>query len=156
MARKLGMRFVDTDRVLVDEAGLEIAEIFAAHGESHFRDLESAALVSLMEKERCVIATGGGIVLRERNRELLREIGFVVGLTASEEVIFERVSRNSKRPLLKSENPRNAVCRLLAERRGLYEAAADFTVDTTLIGHEEVAEIIVAAARRIFTGQAAA
>ncbi len=155
VARKLGFEFIDTDRVLAEHAGMEIAEIFARHGEAHFRELETGALESLGQFTRSVIATGGGIVLRARNRELLRGLGFVVGLTASEEVIFERVSRNSKRPLLQNENPRDAVCRLLAERRALYEEAAEFTIDTSLIGHDEVAETIAAEARRAFSWQAA-
>jgi shikimate kinase len=155
LARKLGFEFVDTDRVLAEHAGMEIAEIFAQHGEAHFRELETGALESLGQLTRSVIATGGGIILRERNRELLRELGFVVALTASEEVIFERVSRNANRPLLQNENPRETVSRMLSERRAHYEAAAQFCIDTSLLGHDEVAAAIAAKAREAFSWQAA-
>lgn len=96
IAGRLGFIFVDTDALVTQRAGLEIA-------------------------------TGGGIVLRERNRELLRELGLVV-LTANEEVIYERVSRNTKRPLLQTENPRETLSRLLAARDPLYAAAAQWTL----------------------------
>lgn len=150
LAAKLGFQLVDTDRIIIDREGVEIGEIFARHGEPHFRDLETAALRSIAHLNRCVIATGGGIVGREENRELLRGLGFVVWLTASEEVIFERVSRNTRRPLLQTANPRETVTRLLAERRPLYEAAAAFTIDSTSLAHAEVAEAIIAEARRAF------
>ncbi len=150
----MDFQFVDTDRVVIEEAGMDIAAIFERHGEAHFRELETAALASLAVRKLCVIATGGGIVLSERNRELLRELGFVVCLTASEEVIFERVSRNSQRPLLQNENPRETVSRMLTERRALYEEAANLTLDTSLIEHDEVAEKIASEARRAFSWQA--
>jgi len=155
LAKRFRFRFVDTDRLIVDRARLEISDIFARHGETYFRDLETGAIESLTRLNRSVLATGGGAVLRERNVALLREIGFVVGLTASEEVIFERVSRNSKRPLLQTENPRETLRKLLAERRGIYEAAAHLTVDTSQLSHEQVAELIDGEARRAFSWESA-
>ena len=71
-------------------------------------------------------------------------------LTASEDVIFERVSRNDKRPLLQTENPRATISQLLAVRRPLYESAADFRLDTTTFSHAAAAEAVIAAARRAF------
>jgi shikimate kinase len=97
IAGRLGFIFVDTDALVTQRAGLEIA-------------------------------TGGGIVLRERNHELLRELDLVVLLTANEEVIYERVSRNTMRPLLQTENPRETLSRLLAARDPLYAAAAQWTL----------------------------
>jgi shikimate kinase len=95
-----------------------------------------------------VIATGGGIVTVPENVPVLKELGLVVWLTASEEVIWERVSRNKKRPLLHTENPRETI-RMLIEKRGpLYAAAADMTVDTTGLTHAEVAERIFERAGR--------
>ena len=94
VARRLGFQFLDMDHVIVEREGAPVAELFAERGEPAFRDLETAALRSLGHLNRVVISTGGGAVVREENRPLLRELGFVVGLTASEEVIYERVSRN--------------------------------------------------------------
>jgi shikimate kinase len=155
VAGRLGFQFVDTDSVIVKRAGLEIAEIFQRDGEEVFRDLETSALESLAHLQRCVIATGGGVVLREKNRALLRELGFVVLLTASEEVIFQRVSRNSRRPLLQTENPRGTVAALLAERQPLYLETAQWTLDSTALAHGAAAEAVIAEARRTFAWQGA-
>ena len=150
VAGRLRFQFVDTDQFIVARAGMPISVLFARHGEEYFRDLETKALESLGAQRRCVIATGGGVVLRERNHALLKALGFVVWLTASEEVIFQRVSRNDKRPLLQTADPRATIRELLAARRPLYESAAEFTVDTSAMSHDEAADAVVAAARRAF------
>ncbi|MDB6148832.1 MAG: aroK [Chthoniobacter sp.] len=155
IAGRLGYRFVDTDALVVRRAGQEIVDIFATHGEAHFRDLETAALESLAGEAHCVIATGGGIVVRERNHALLRRLGFVVLLTATEDVIFERVSRNSKRPLLQTANPRATISEMLAARAPLYEAAAQWMLDTSDLSHREAAEALIAEARRFFSCESA-
>ncbi len=155
IAGRLGFVFVDTDALVVERAGREIAEIFASEGEEHFREMETAVLASLAHLERRVIATGGGIVLRERNRELMRELGLVVRLTASEDVIYERVARNTKRPLLQTENPRATLSALLAAREPMYAAAAQWTLDTTTMAHGAAAEAVIAEARRAFAWQGA-
>jgi shikimate kinase len=150
VAGRMGFQFMDTDTLVAQRVGKDIPAIFAEQGEEGFRDLETATIESLAHLSRCVISTGGGAVLRERNREFLRELGFVVCLTASEEVIFERVSRNTKRPLLQTENPRETAAKLLAARRPLYEDAAELIVDTTEYSHKQSAEAVILAARRAF------
>jgi shikimate kinase len=147
VARTLGSRFVDTDRLVVDRAGSEITDIFAKEGEAFFRQEESRALRSLLGGSRLVVATGGGIVTVAENLPSLRQLGLVVWLTASEEVIWERVSRNTKRPLLHTENPRETMRALLERRNSLYAAVAEMTVDTTGLTHAEVAERIYRAVR---------
>ena len=147
LATQLDFQFVDTDTMVVEAAGMQISDLFARHGESAFRDYESDALASLLGKERIVVATGGGIVTRESNRPLLHQLGLVVALTASEEVIFERVSRNNKRPLLHTANPRETVSKLLAERTPLYASTADLLIDTSPIPHRQVVSEIISAAR---------
>ena len=155
VAGRLRFQFIDTDQFIVARAGMPISVIFARHGEEHFRDLETAALESLASQRRCVIATGGGVVMKERNRAILKALGFVVWLTASEEVIFQRVSRNDKRPLLQTEDPRATIAQLLAARRPLYESTAEFTVDTSAMSHDEAADAVIAAARRAFAWDSA-
>jgi shikimate kinase len=150
LAKRLGFQFLDTDQLIVNRAGMEIADIFARDGEAAFRDLETSVLASVAHLQRCVVATGGGAVVRERNRELMREIGFVVGLTASEEVIYERVSRNNKRPLLQTADPRGTILKLLESRKEAYQAAAQFTLDTTNLSHAQAVECILTAARNAF------
>jgi shikimate kinase len=150
-ARELGFRFVDTDALVVQQAGFDIPTIFALHGEAYFREQETKAIESLAEADQCVISTGGGAVLAEKNRELLREIGFVVLLTAREEVIWDRVSRNTKRPLLRTANPRETISRMLAERMPIYEATAHFTVDSSDLSRDETLREVLDAAHAAWT-----
>lgn len=152
LATKLGYSLVDTDAMVVEAAGMQITDIFARHGEDAFRDYESKALRCLAERgaNRTVISTGGGIVMRPGNVALLHELGFVVLLTASEEVLFERVSRNKARPLLQTPNPRETLSQLLSRRGPLYAAAADFTLDTSARSHAQAADAMIAEARRRF------
>ena len=131
IASKLNQRFIDTDQLIVQNTGLEISEIFKQHGESYFRDQERGTMESLRHTTRSVIATGGGIVVRPENHALLHELGFVVWLTADESVLFERVSRNTKRPLLHTDNPRETISKLLAQRNPLYKKASHYTLDTS-------------------------
>lgn len=151
VARELGWRFADTDQLIERRAGCEISEIFAREGERFFRAQEHAALASLRGEWRHVVATGGGIVTRGENVSLLRELGFVVWLTADEETIFERVSRNANRPLLHTPHPRATVAALLAARRPLYESAAHFALDTAQVSQAEAAKTIVAETLRFFS-----
>ena len=129
---------------------MSIPEIFERHGEPHFRERETAVLESLLGVRRHVFATGGGIVTEPRNLPILRQLGLVVLLKADPEEIYRRVSRNTERPLLQVENPRERVFEMMAERQPLYEQAAQFQVDSTTLRHEEVATLIINEARRVF------
>jgi len=143
IASTTGRRFADTDEAVAARAGRSISQIFAERGEAHFRDLETAALEEFSSAKGLVLATGGGIVLREENRAALRRIGPVVWLDADPDILFERVSRNRKRPLLHTDDPRKTFDELLAARRLIYEDAADFHVDSTGLSHDDVARIVV-------------
>ncbi|HWB61727.1 MAG TPA: shikimate kinase [Chthoniobacteraceae bacterium] len=149
IAQQIGFALADTDHLVVQHTGLQITEIFKSRGEDYFRDQETAALHSLLGNSGLVISTGGGIILREENVGLLRELGCIVWLTASEEVLFERISRGTKRPLMQTPNPRETIHNLLSEREPLYRAAANYTVDTSAKTHEEVAQAIISQARRL-------
>ncbi len=150
LARRLRFRFLDTDKLVEQREHMRISEIFEKHGESHFRDCETAALESLRGKRHHVFATGGGIVTVPRNIPLLRSLGYVVLLTAEPDEIFRRVSGNSKRPLLQVEDPRRRVHDLMAVRQPLYDSTAHFRVDGTRLSHGEVAGRIVDEAHRVF------
>ena len=123
--------------------GRPIAEIFAEDGEEKFRDAETEMLAGLPATGPAVIVTGGGIVLRPANVELLRRLGMLVHLEADEDILFQRVSRRSTRPLLQTENPRSTLSELLRVRLPLYRQAADFQVDTSRLTHEKVAEEVI-------------
>jgi shikimate kinase len=145
IARRLGFRFIDTDTTIRQKHGKSIPDIFASFGEPFFRDEENKALQDLQDVEHVVVATGGGIVLQPRNHALLCSLGVVVWLTATEEVIWERVSRNRNRPLLRTPDPRTTISNLMATRYPLYGSLSHITVETSGLTHQEVAEQVLAA-----------
>ncbi len=140
IARRTGLRFVDTDAVLREKHGKSIVQIFASIGEDAFREQEHLALLDQRYATNLVLATGGGIVLQQRNIALLRSLGIVIWLSAAEEIIWERVSRNRSRPLLQTSNPRQTMRDLLALRIPLYRSIADIIVETDLLSCKQVAD----------------
>lgn len=149
LAEITGRRAEDTDAMVRrEQRGRPIADIFTREGEAFFRTREAAALASLRERPAgLVVATGGGIVLREENRRTLRDLGCVVYLFADEETLFARVSRNDRRPLLHTADPRATLSALLRAREGLYRECAHFTVETSARTHAEVAAEVLDRAR---------
>ncbi len=143
LARMTGLPRFDTDELITKRLKLTIPEIFETQGEQVFREAETGTLRELRDKAAAIIVTGGGIILSPENRELVRELGQVVYLAANEETLFQRISRRSNRPLLRTENPRATATSLLEERVPLYREVADVEVDTSLLTHEEVAARIL-------------
>lgn len=130
-AKKLGMDFLDADEYIVKQAGKSIPQIFAEDGEEAFRKLETQVLNHFRDTlYNTVLATGGGMPLREENARLLKEIGRVGYLTASSKEIYDRVKGDTNRPLLQGENPFGKICDLMKYRKPLYEQAADVVIDT--------------------------
>jgi shikimate kinase len=147
VAEELGFGFIDTDDLIVWKAAMSIPRIFAEKGELHFRDLESRALEMACEKRGMVIATGGGIVLRDENVALMRERAFVILLDAEVETIFRRNEQDStKRPLLDGKSPAQ-VAAFKAERQSLYERARHLVIDTNSLTQDEVAREVIGAWR---------
>jgi len=142
LARKIGVGFVDLDEVIERECGISISEIFARFGEDYFRDLETKSLGSVDADKVMVIATGGGVVLREENWSIMRQRGITVYLRASPEVLYMRVRDSCFRPLLNVKNPKERLFELLSQRASLYERA-DLIIDTDSISPYEVAEKII-------------
>jgi shikimate kinase len=149
LADRLGWTFADADERVEAVAGKSIAEIFASEGEQSFRDRESAALAELCARPRCVIATGGGAVLREHNRQLLKSGGFVAWLTASPEAIWSRLQVDpttaARRPNLTATGGLDEVRALVAAREPLYRETTDFNVASDALSPEAVADAILAA-----------
>lgn len=141
VARSLGWKFVDTDQRIVAAAGCPITEIFAdpERGEAWFRDLETRVLTEVLAKEEQVVATGGGVVVREENRKLLAEGGYVFWLRASVDALYERVRRNRRRPLLQTDDPKQTIIELLDQREPMYLVSAHDQVDSTHLTAEETA-----------------
>ena len=132
LADSVGWRFIDTDHEIEARAGADIPWIFDVEGESGFRDREQAMIDELTQCQHVVLATGGGAVIREENRQCLGARGTVVHLDSSLDRLVERTSRDKKRPLLQNGSPRAMLKKLRDERLPLYEEIADyrFTTDT--------------------------
>jgi shikimate kinase len=150
VAKSLGWRFVDTDRLIVRKAGKPIPRIFEESGEESFRDFETEVLRKCAEGAGQVISTGGGIVTRERNREILKEAGYVIWLKASPETIYERVKNNRNRPLLKTGDPQQTIREMLEARHDLYDAACDLRIRTDDLTMEETCYGVTESARLAF------
>lgn len=149
LASLTGHRFVDTDELVVQAASKGIPEIFATGGEEAFRDIEEHVLADLVGVAGIILATGGGAILRETNRAAMKKIGPVAWLDADPDALFERASRSQRRPLLQTENPRKTFDELLSSRRAIYQESADFRLDSTGLGHDEVAQSVLEQAMRI-------
>lgn len=144
VAEGLGRPFLDLDRVIEQREGMTVSEIFAARGEAGFRDAEHAALEQLTGEEPAVVATGGGVVLREDNQVLLRRQGSVVFLSVTPEEALARLGDAGDRPLLIGEGLA-AARGILEARLALYRATADHVVETVGRTADEVAEAVVTA-----------
>jgi shikimate kinase len=147
VAKSLGFRFVDTDTLIVRKAGKSIPEIFEKSGEEEFRKLETEVLRECAANSDQVISTGGGIVTRPENLEILESAGYVVWLEASPESIYERVRRNRNRPLLQVDDPRETIRDMLEQRIDLYRKARDLSVKTDGLTLEETSFGVTESAR---------
>jgi shikimate kinase len=143
LEQRTGFRRFDTDEIISSTLKMPIAKIFSIHGEEHFRELETETLRSLSTEEPTIIVTGGGIVLRSENVDLLKGLGAVVWLDADEATLRTRIDRLSDRPLLQTANPEATLSELLEAREPLYRSAADLRVDISQKNPEQIAEVIL-------------
>ena len=138
-AQKIGFDFADTDKIITESAGKTVSAIFSDEGETGFRKREAEALRSLASKRCLVIATGGGIVTQPENMPLLRQLGFVVWLSASPATLHRRTAHSHDRPLLRSGDPESTLRQLGDARKTLYEEVADMKITTDDLSLEDVA-----------------
>ena len=144
LARKLGMKFIELDRLIEEQAGKKIAEIFRAQDETAFRELEIEATRQIAGEKNAVIACGGGIVLNKINIDRLREDAIMVYLTASPQTILKRVAgEKGQRPLLAVNDQLKTVTDMLKFRKPYYERSADITINTSRKNIETVAQEII-------------
>lgn len=137
------MQEIDVDQLIVEKEGMEIADIFQSRGEEYFRDCESAILETLLQQRKSIISCGGGIVLRKKNIELMKENGKIILLTGKPETILQRVKDNTERPILNGNMNTTFIEELMEKRRNHYEKAADLVVETDGKTIKEVAEEII-------------
>lgn len=146
-AQMLGFDFLDTDQLIVETAGRSIPEIFAAEGEAGFRVVETQVLRSLEGAQRKIIATGGGIVTRAENLQILRALGFVVWLNATPETLYKRTSHSNDRPLLNQGNAAQTLRDLHEKRAPLYQSVCDLKITTDDLALPDVAYGLVETAQ---------
>jgi shikimate kinase len=141
LAGDLGYTFVDTDELIEADQKITITEIFSTFGEPYFRDVETRIIRTVLEGENQVVSTGGGAVIRDENREVFKEAGLVVCLTARPDVIYERIKHETHRPLLKVSDPMTRI-RDLLESRAKFYSQADLIIDTSEKSVDEAVRVI--------------
>ena len=130
LANRLDKTFVDSDHEIQKRTGVNIPIIFEIEGEAGFRKRESEMLQELVKLENIVLATGGGSVLEQENRELLRQNGTVVYLRAAVDDLWQRTRHDKNRPLLQTPDPHAKLCELYAQRDPIYCETAHIIVET--------------------------
>jgi len=142
LANRLGRHFVDSDEEVEKAAGMTIEDIFKAHGEADFRAGEVKVIARLLKETDLVLGTGGGAFINPETRALVKEAAASVWIKADFELLFQRVSRRSNRPLLKTANPRETLRNLMDARYPIY-AEADVTVVTRDVPQDQVANDVI-------------
>ena len=130
LAKELGYRFLDSDRIIEERCGANIPWIFDVEGEDGFRLRETAMLAELSRESDTVLATGGGAVMRQENHPLLKKDAMVIYLKTSIEQQVERTRKDRNRPLLQNDDPEAVLRKLFALRDPLYSSLADIIMYT--------------------------
>lgn len=150
LARRLGYEFQDTDKLIEARAKDTISHIFEQQGEEYFRVLETNLLQELQAQlQHTVLSTGGGIILREVNLRLLKQMGYVIYLKTSPSTIIKRLAQDQTRPLLQGADPAGRIEKLLNYREPIYNKAAHSIVVTDDRSYEEVEEMILDAYQQV-------
>jgi shikimate kinase len=139
LARRLGLRFVDSDQVIEQRLGYSIREFFEREGEPAFRDVEQQVMDELTQSESGVLSTGGGSVLRESNRQCLQQRTVTFYLHSSPEEVFKRLRHDQNRPLLQVADPLVRLRELYQARDRLYRDSAHYVIET---GRPSVASLV--------------
>ena len=140
LSYKLRKCLIDTDKLIEEHEKMRISEIFATKGEGYFRQKETECLKSLFhELGSRVISLGGGTLVREENRDIIKNLGKVIYLHASPDTIYQRVKHDTSRPLLQCEDPKARIEALLAERNPIYESVADIIIH---VDGKEITDVV--------------
>lgn len=143
LKQNYGRRVVEMDLVIEEQEQMTIARIFEEKGEEYFRELETGLLQKLQGEPNLVVSCGGGVPLRARNVEVMKESGQVIFLTATPETVYQRVKNSHNRPLLEKNKNFPFISALMEERKSRYEAAADYLVSTDNRRAEEICNEIM-------------
>lgn len=148
LAQRLGKEFIDADEYLEQKAGKTIKDIFAEGGEKLFREIEVQIISELSLLDDKVIATGGGVILKEENVRRLKKNGIIILLDADVDTLYKRIHENTqtqqRRPNLTNRGAYEEIEYLLAYRRPLYDRIADCVINTAIMSKNDAANKITA------------
>jgi len=143
LAQKYDFIVAEMDEEIARKEEKSISQIFEEYGEAYFRNLETEYLRGIQSSKERVVSCGGGVVLREENVKLMKRSGKVILLTASPDVIYERVKNDNGRPLLQGRKTPDAIKELMEARQSRYEAAADIIIHTDGKSADEICDEIM-------------
>lgn len=142
LSQKIGYKLVDLDWEIEHAQNLPITEIFKIKGEEYFRNIETEILERISQDSNQVVSTGGGVVIKNQNWDIMRKNGVTIYLKASIETLFNRVKHKTTRPLLNVDDPFEKAKEIFSEREHLYEKS-DIIIDREGLEPEQVAEVII-------------
>ena len=142
LAKKIGRQYFDTDQEIIRNENLNISQIFDKHGENYFRELEYKVLTKLKNNTESIISTGGGIVLKKENIDIMTDNGIIVFLNIDVKTQITRIKNKKNRPLLDSNNLKDDLKNMKNGRDKIYESIADYIVDVSETTKYKVIESI--------------
>jgi shikimate kinase len=135
--------FIDTDHLIEEKTGVDIPTIFEHEGESGFRKRENKILEDISNIENSVLGTGGGIIILEENRKIIKNMGFIVYLTASIKELVYRTEQDRNRPLIKDGDTKKKIEEILKEREKIYENISNIKISTDNYDTVKLSKIII-------------
>jgi shikimate kinase len=132
LSKMMKFNFIDTDHLIEEKTGVDIPTIFEHEGESGFRKRENKILEDISNIENSVLGTGGGIIILEENRKIIKNMGFIVYLTASIKELVYRTEQDRNRPLIKDGDTKKKIEEILKEREKIYENISNIIISTDI------------------------
>ena len=143
LSKVMKFDFIDTDNLIEENTGVDIPTIFEHEGEAGFRERERNILQEISDCQQTVIGTGGGIIISEKNREIIKRMGFVVYLTASVKELVYRTEHDKNRPLINSDDAENKIKNIINDRKEYYESTSNMTISTDNYDTVKISKIII-------------
>jgi shikimate kinase len=142
LAKKLSLRFYDSDHEIEKRTGVKISLIFEIEGEEGFRRRETQVIRELSQMNNIVLSTGGGAVTQAENREVLNSNGYIIYLKSSPEMLFKRTADDKRRPLLQGDNRLEQIKKILSEREPVYIEMADEIINSEKMSIKQIIQKI--------------
>ena len=143
LSKMMKFDFIDTDSIIEKKTGVDIPTIFEHEGEQGFRERETKILKEISNVNNTIIGTGGGIIISADNRRIIKNLGFVVHLTANIKELVYRTEHDKNRPLINNVDAENKITTLLKERKDYYEKSSNVTISTDNYDTVKISRIII-------------